>query len=181
MSAERRRIQRYWEDVREGDEVPSISYDLTMTQLILFVSATQAWSPIHHDVEEARRRGWPDIFPGGMSIQACFSRLLMDYVGEAGWLKKFRISFRKPHHPGTTLRLKGKVIRKYVENGEHLLDLDVWAETDRDGLTAPASAVVRLPSRQAAQAAGALVEEALEEAESAVINAIGEKPEKTAG
>ena len=77
--------QRYWEDVREGDELPELAYPLTMTQLILFVSGTQAWSPVHHDPEEARRRGWRDILPGGMAIQSCFSRLLMSYVGEAGW------------------------------------------------------------------------------------------------
>lgn len=141
------RTQRYWDDIQEGEALPTLDYPLTMTQMVLFISGAQAWSPIHHDSEDARRRGWPDIFPGGMSIQACFSRLIMDFAGEDGWLKKFGIKFRKMNHPGTTMHVTGKVTRKYVEHGEHLVDLDVWAETDRDGVTAPATATVRLPVR----------------------------------
>lgn len=142
-----RHPQRYWEDVEEGEDIPEAGYPLTMTQMVLFVSATQAWSPFHHDREETQRRGWPDIFPGGMSIQCCFSRVLMDFVGDDGWLKKFRIEFRRMNHPGTTMFIKGRVMKKYIEDGEHLLDLELWAETARDGMTAPAKATVMLPSR----------------------------------
>ncbi len=142
------RPQRYWDDVAEGDQLPPLTYPLTMRQMVLFVSATQAWSPIHHDREEVQRRGWPDIFPGGMSLQACCSRLLMDFVGEEGWLKRFKIRFRRMNHLGATMTVRGKVVRKYVENGEHLLDLDVWIEADQYGVTAPASATVMLPTRQ---------------------------------
>ena len=37
--------------------------------------------------------------------------------------------------------------RKYVENGEHLVDVEVWAENQRGEITAPGRAVVRLPSK----------------------------------
>jgi acyl dehydratase len=141
------RPQRYWEDVQEGDELPALHYPLTMLQMVLFVSATQAWSPIHHDREEVRRRGWPDIFPGGMALQSCCSRLLMDYIGEAGWLKRFKIRFRRMNHLGTTMTVRGQVVKKYVQDGEHLLDLELWLETEQYGITAPASATVRLPAR----------------------------------
>jgi hypothetical protein len=49
------------------------------------------------------------------------------------------------NHLGATMTVRGKVVRKYVADGEHLLDLDVWIETDQYGVTAPASATVMLP------------------------------------
>jgi hypothetical protein len=42
---------------------------------------------------------------------------------------------------------KGKVTRKYVENGEHLVDLEVWSENQRGQLHTQGAATVRLLAR----------------------------------
>jgi hypothetical protein len=38
-----------------------------------------------------------------------------------------------------------------VEDGEHLVEVEIWAENQRAEITAPGRAVVRLPSKQTAR------------------------------
>jgi hypothetical protein len=57
------------------------------------------------------------------------------------------MEMRRMNHPQDVMKLTGKVVRKYEETGEHLVDLEVWAENQRVGVTTPCTATVRLPSR----------------------------------
>ncbi len=141
------RAQRYWDDVNEGDEVPGFELPLTPTQIALQVSGSQDFYEVHHDQEFARAGGHPDIFVNTGFTTACFGRLLSSYVGEKGWVKKFQMEMRRMNHPGDVMKLTGTVIRKYMEGDEHLLDLEVWVENERIGVTTPSTATVRLPSR----------------------------------
>ena len=47
--------------------------------------------------------------------------------------------------PGDTLVCKGTVTRKYVQDGEHLVDCDVWLENGKGENTTRGTATVRLP------------------------------------
>ena len=49
---------------------------------------------------------------------------------------------------GQILWLNGKVVRKYIENGEPLVDLELRAENQDGFLVMPAAATVRLLSRE---------------------------------
>jgi len=49
---------------------------------------------------------------------------------------------------GDTTWCKGKVTSKYIENGEHLVECQLWAENQRGEITAPGQATVILPSRE---------------------------------
>lgn len=42
---------------------------------------------------------------------------------------------------------KAVVIRKYVENGEHLVECQSWTENPKGEKTAPGKAIVMLPLR----------------------------------
>lgn len=138
--------QRYWEDIKEGDEVPGYSIKIDWTRIVKQVSGSQDFYAVHHDREFAQSGGHPDMFVNTGFMQSCFSHLLTDYVGDQGWLKKFRMEMRRMNHPGHIMSLKGKVVKKYAEGGEHLLDLEVWVE-NQEGVTTPSYATVRLPSK----------------------------------
>jgi hypothetical protein len=71
-------------------------------------------------------------------------------MGDDGFLKKFYMELRRFNVVGDTTWCKGKVTRKYLDNGEPLVDVEVWAENQRGEITAPGRAVVRLPSKPAA-------------------------------
>lgn len=147
MTTMTKRAQRYWEDVQEGDEVPGFTLPIDPTRIVLQVSGSQDWYAVHHDVDFARAGGHDDIFVNTGFMTASFGRLLSSYVGDDGWVKRFRMEMRRMNRPGDNMKLSGKVVRKYVEDGEHLVDLEVWAENEREGVTTPSNATVRLPSR----------------------------------
>jgi hypothetical protein len=48
---------------------------------------------------------------------------------------------------GDTTWCKGRVTRKRVENGEHLVECDIWVENQRKEVTAKGNAVIALISR----------------------------------
>jgi acyl dehydratase len=143
------RQQVYWEDVEEGQEIPSFSLPIDATRIVKQVSGSQDFYQVHHDVEFARAGGHPDIFVNTGFMQGCFNRLIWDWIGPDGWLRKFRMEMRRMNRPGDVMTLKGKVTRKFVEGNEHYVELDVWAENEREGITTPSYALVTLPSREA--------------------------------
>ena len=51
--------------------------------------------------------------------------------------------------PGTPVYCKGLVTRKYVANGDHLVECDIWMENGDGDKTTPGTALVSLPSRSA--------------------------------
>jgi len=140
--------QRFWDDVNEGDEVPGFEIKITPTRLVQQVSGSQDFYAVHHDREFAQSGGHQDVFVNTGYMQSCFSRLLTDYVGDNGWLKKFRMEMRRMNIPGDIQHFTGKVAKKYVnDGGETCLDLDIWCENQREGVTTPSFATVVLPRR----------------------------------
>jgi len=142
------RKQLYWEDVEVGQEIPtSYSLKLDATRIVLQVSGTQDYYQVHHDRDFAQAQGVPDIFVNTGFLTATLGRLLTDWMGPEGWLRKFRLEMRKMNLLGDTLTMKGEVTDKYVQNGDHRVEADVWCETDREGVTTPCKATLILPSR----------------------------------
>jgi hypothetical protein len=98
-------------------------------------------------------KGHADIFSGGSAVSFYFqiegllSRMLCNWMGDDGFLKK--LDDRVPILPivGEVLCNQGKVTRKYVEGDEHLVDLDVWTDNLDGERLIIGNATVRLVSR----------------------------------
>lgn len=139
--------QRYWEDVGEGDEIPGHSIFITPTEVAIHVSGGNNFDLVHHDREYTQSGGHVDMFMHTGWYNGHFGHLLSDFTGMDGWVWKLSQQMRRMNHPGDTTTFKGRVVRKYQEGGNYLVDLDLWAENQRDGVTTPATAAVMLPSR----------------------------------
>lgn len=141
-------VQRYWEDIAEGDELPGFALRLTETKFAEQVSGSQDFYPVHHDRDFARAGGHPDIFVNTGFTRAALSRLLTDFAGSEGWVRCLSYEMRRMNRPGDTMRLRGTVTRTHTAaDGAHCVDIDLWVENDREGVTTPATATVMLPSR----------------------------------
>ena len=142
------RKQLYWEDVKLGQEIPtSYSLKLDATRMVLQVSGTQDYYQVHHDRDFAHAQGVPDPFFNTGFISAALGRLLTDWISPEGCLSKFRMEMRKMNLLGDTMTVNGKVTDKYIRDGEHYVEADVWCETDSQGVTTPCKATLILPSR----------------------------------
>lgn len=145
------REQLYWEDVREGDEVPPVPFIISVQRLVIEAGANRDFNPIHHDTVLTQRTGVQEMYANNGFIQGMWERCIREYIGIHGKIKKvgpYRI--RNFNEAGMTATTLGRVVRKYQEDGKNLVELEVWTENDRNGRTVsvgPGPVIVELPSR----------------------------------
>jgi hypothetical protein len=71
-------------------------------------------------------------------------------MGDDGFLRNMYVELRRFNVVGDTTWCKGRVTGKRDENGEKLVDLEIWGENQRQEITTKGTAVVRLPFKGAA-------------------------------
>ncbi|MEX0681832.1 MAG: MaoC family dehydratase N-terminal domain-containing protein [Dehalococcoidia bacterium] len=143
-----RRDQVSWDEVQEGDELPEISLSINIKRLFQQASGSQDWYPVHFDPAYAQKAGHSDVFMNTGFIQAALVRLITDWMGEAGFLKRLFFEMRRQYRPGDTMICRGRVTEKEQRNGEALVFLEVWGENEREGVATPGEATVVLPVAQ---------------------------------
>jgi acyl dehydratase len=143
-------LARYWDDVDVGDDIEGPTLTLDWTTMVLQVSGSQDWSTVHHDPDFARESGHPEPFYNTGWTAALLARTITDWMGPSGWLCRLEFQMRQMNVRGDTVRGRGRILEKHLgPDGGHLVELDVWLENDRLGVTTPAKAVVNLPVRSA--------------------------------
>ena len=140
--------QLTWNDVNEGEEIPPYTVKAGYMELNRFAGANDEYVPIHMDAEYAKNVAkLPDVIVMGNLKLAYLANALSDWIGGDGWIEKLAVDYRKMDVVNKTLSAKGKVTKKYRENGKSLVDLDVWVENEDGEVTTPGRATVSLPIR----------------------------------
>ncbi|MBW2060898.1 MAG: dehydratase [Deltaproteobacteria bacterium] len=139
--------QIFWEDVETNAEIPSLIKKPTPQQLVQWAGASGDFYQIHYDKDFALDNNLPGIIVHGAFKSAWLGQLLGDWVGLKGKIKIFSCGYRGMDVPGDTLTCKGTITNKYIEGGEHLVELDIWLENGKGEKTTPGKAIVALPSR----------------------------------
>ena len=97
-------------DVRVGEELPPLHYDVTATTVVLGALATRDWRPQHHDYHFAtERNGVRDIFINAPNQAAWFERYITDWTGPRGRLGKVSFRMKDSVFPGDTMEFTGRV------------------------------------------------------------------------
>jgi acyl dehydratase len=142
--------QVHWEDVQVGAELDGFDLEIKPRRVFLQISGSQDWYPVHHDPRFARKAGHEDVFMNTGFMQAALVRVITDWMGDAGFLHRLYFEIRRQQRPGDTMVCKGTVTDRYRKDGEGWVELGVWAENEREGVTAPGKAWVVLPLREGA-------------------------------
>ena len=104
---------------------------------------------VHAMTDAAQGAAIPSAYDLGSQRNSWMTQPLINWMGDDGFLKNLKASYRLFNIYGDTQFIKGKVTKKYTENGEHLVDVDVWCENQRGEITAPGEAtVILMPNRQ---------------------------------
>jgi acyl dehydratase len=133
-------IERYFEDVKENEEIPSFAITVNRTHIVKYAGAGGDFNPLHHDEEFAKSVGFPSVFAMGLMHGGMLSRLLTDWAGD-GRIKRYKIRFAAIVWPGDTLTFKGRVVKKYKEGDENLVDciLSVINQNGENAITGEAT------------------------------------------
>ena len=139
--------QIYYEDVEEGTELPALIKHPTPRQLVMWAGVSEDFYEIHYDKDFALSQGLPGIIVQGDLTGAFLVQLMTDWIGNKGAFKKLRTSNRQVVLPNEDLFCKGKVTKKYVENGEHYVECEIWTENNKGDKYTTGTALVTLPTR----------------------------------
>lgn len=139
--------QLYYEDVVVGSEITPLVKQPTTRQLVMWAGAVGDYFPIHYDKDFAQSRGLPGVIVHGQLVGAFLGQLITDWIGERGVLRKLSCSYKGMNYPGEAVTCKGKVTKKYVQDGQHYVECNLWAENSKEEKTVLGMAIVMLPSR----------------------------------
>ena len=140
--------QIYWESLTEGQDLPTLVKHPTTQQLVKWAGASGDYYQIHYDKDVAQMAGLPGVIVHGWLTFSFITQMVTNWMGEEGALKKIGVSYRGMHLPGEDTTCKGKVTKKYIQDGEHFVELEIWAENPKGERTTPGTALVVLPSRE---------------------------------
>ena len=139
--------QRYWQDVEVGEEVPPLSFAMTMHRFVVQSGASLDFNPIHYNTEVARAEGAPEMYANNVFVQGMWERTVREWMGLDGVIKKmgpFRMKFFSV--VGETVTVHGQVSRKWEDGDAHFVELDL-ASTVSTGDSVVGKMTVTLPSR----------------------------------
>jgi hydroxyacyl-ACP dehydratase HTD2-like protein with hotdog domain len=146
--------QLFWDDIEVGTEIPPYQRVVTLMELNRYAGANEEFVLIHMDRDYSQKVArLPDVIVMGNLKYAYLSNMMINWIGEEGTLKKLSAQYRGMDIPGPalssepTMICKGKVTNKYVQDGDHYVECEVWTETGEGQVTTPGSAIAILPAR----------------------------------
>lgn len=138
--------QTYFDDVSVGQEI-ELKIVPSTQQLVLWAAGSGDFYQIHYDTDFAKSTGLSGIIVHGALKHAFLGRMLHEWVGYGGTVKKWGVSYRGMDYPGQEMTCKGVVTAKRQEGGENLVDLDIWTANPQGQKTTPGTATVALPAK----------------------------------
>ncbi|HTE35902.1 MAG TPA: acyl dehydratase, partial [Reyranella sp.] len=102
---------------------------------------------VHWEEEFAHEVGAPGAYDYGPERASWLTHHMTNWMGDDGTLRNATCKIRRHNPAGDILFIKGKVTRKYVENGRHLVAIEQEAHQQDDELSILGTGIIELPSR----------------------------------
>ena len=137
--------QVYFEDVHTDSIIKPISIPITLQRLVMEAGSNRDFSLMHHDNDVAKIIGAPDAFANTFFIMGMFERLVREWMGLKGSLKKIK-SLRMTNFncPGSVVTISGTIAELLEEQSTVVINL---AMANQDITTVTAEVTVILPRR----------------------------------
>ncbi|MBW1903252.1 MAG: acyl dehydratase, partial [Deltaproteobacteria bacterium] len=135
-----------WDDVEEAQELPTVTKEITATNIIAGAIASSDFTAVHHDREFAQSVGMKDFFMNNATISGYSGKYLTDWSGPEGEIKELSFRIGASCFPGDTMTMTGKVVKKYTEGDEHLVDVEYEFNVP-GGRTCGGKGTLALPTR----------------------------------
>jgi len=136
-----------YEDVSVGQEIPVVTKGpMTTAHIMRWSAAMENWHKIHYDWRYATGHdGLPDVLINGSWKQHVLAQVLVDWVGESGWLWKMNFQYRGMNIPGDTLTAWGRVTGMSRRGNYGVVELEIGLKDQNGKECSPGNALVVLP------------------------------------
>jgi acyl dehydratase len=108
-----------------------------------------AWTTLnpHCDYDLGRAVGVQGNYDLGVERECLMSILFTNWMGDDGFLWKYSIQFRAFVVHGDTCWYRGKIVKKYIDDGKYCVDIEHWGENQRGERVTVGKATIILPSK----------------------------------
>ena len=126
---------RRFDDVSEGESLPSRSVPVTRASLIHYAGASGDRNVIHWDERTAQAVGLPDVIAHGMWTMGAAVQVVTDWVGDAARVVDYGTRFTKPvvvpHDGGASIDVEGTVKSLDADARQATVELTVTCAGDK--------------------------------------------------
>lgn len=134
--------KKYFDDISEGMEIPSRNFGpITRQQLVDYASASGDYNPIHYDRSMAKMANLEGCIVHGMLSMAIVGSYITDWA-KGGILKNYKSKFFGITPESCIITIKGKIIKKYEENNNNLVEIEVTSHLKNGTLTTQGSVII---------------------------------------
>ncbi|MCP5069799.1 MAG: acyl dehydratase [bacterium] len=105
---------------------------------------------VHWEEEFAHEVGAPGAYDYGPERCSWLIHHLTDWMGDAGFLRSAHCKIRRHNPVGDTVIIRGRVVRKFEQDGHACVEVEQRAENQNGELSVLGGGVIRLPSSGAA-------------------------------
>jgi acyl dehydratase len=103
---------------------------------------------VHWEEAFAHMVGAPGAYDYGPERCSWLTHHMTNWMGDAGFLRRASCKIRRHNPEGDTVFIEAEVVRKYQENGQHLVEIKQEARNQTGEQSAVGSGVVQLPARR---------------------------------
>ena len=133
-----------WSNLRLPAPIPQLVVTPDHTQIFMFSAATWNRHRIHYSKDAALAEGLPDVVVQRALIGNFFSRLLTDWLGDAGDILELSWKVSASAVPGKTLYCQGEALTADAGSGHLDIRCDLRITDDDGRAIASARAAIRL-------------------------------------
>src|SRR5688572_27716494 len=124
----------YFEDIHVGDSIPGREYGpLTILDTVRWAGLQENWQHLHYDRDHVRQHnGLRTFIASGAYRQALLIRMLTDWIGPLGWLKKIGVRHTYSTFEGDMMRFGAWVIEKSPDPSDSWISCDLEGKNQQD-------------------------------------------------
>ena len=142
----------FFEDISIGDSIPAREYGpLTIVDTVRWAGLQENVQHLHFDRDHVRQHnGLRTFIASGAYRQALLIRMLTDWIGPRGWLRKISVRHTYSTFEGDTMRFFSQIVDKSADSSDPWIvcDLEGRNQEDREILTGRCTLLLPLRTRQ---------------------------------
>jgi acyl dehydratase len=135
-------------DAAVGDVIPVFTRETDLANWNRYAAVNDEFIPMHMDDAAGREAGYPTAFGMGNLQIAYLHNMLRDWLDGSGRIVRVACSFRAANTRGQIVSAHGVVTEVRDVDGERLVELDVWTDTQDGTRLAPGTATVAVAVAQ---------------------------------
>jgi acyl dehydratase len=139
----------FFDDVAVGDAIPPREYGpLTIVDTVRWAGLQENWQHLHYDRDHVRQHnGLPTFIASGAYRQALLIRMLTDWIGPRGWLKKISVRHTYSTFEGDTMRFSARIAEKSNDPSDPWIACEIEGSNQEGKQILTGRCTLRLPPR----------------------------------